>query len=156
MPKRTWSQIWDGDLNIWINKSHLSLYLVIFNSIFFRYLDVQKNTYAQPNGFYPQDYLNSKCNTVFCHFVGPYCWHCSREKIAGREHSRAPSSQSSHLSNVNNWASKIPNKPCLHLNVNSPYSNAHLVDHKSSLWVIGGATASFFNDPERDQMFVGT
>ena len=70
LPKEARSQIWDGDLNIWNNKSHLSLYLINSISIFFRYLDVQKNTYARPNGFYPRDYLHSKCNTVFLSF----CW----------------------------------------------------------------------------------
>ena len=42
--------------------------------------------------------------------------------------------------NVNNQASKIPNKPCLHLNGNSPCSNAHLVEHKSSFLSDCGAS----------------
>ena len=97
LPKEARSQIWDGDLNIWNNKSHLSLYLINSISIFLDIWTYKKTHMHDQMAFTHGTIYIQNVTRFFCHFVGPYCWQFSREKIAGRERLRAPSSQSSHL-----------------------------------------------------------
>ena len=131
LPKEARSQIWDGDLNIWNNKSHLSLYLINSISIF---LDIW--TYKKTH---MHDQMAFTHGTIYIQNVTRFFVILLALTVDNSLVRRLPVGSACALPpvslltwDVNNRASKIPNKPCLHLNGNSPCSNAHLVEHKSS------------------------
>ncbi len=105
-----------------------------FNDSLINILSLEQNkiSYARPNGLYPRAYLHSKLNLGFLSFCWPLLltflsWEDCRSGALARSLQSVFSLEMSTIG-----PPKFQTNLVYILNVNSPCSNAHLVEHKSS------------------------
>ena len=131
LPNEARSQIWDWDLNIWNNKSHLSLYLINSISIFLVIWTYKKTHMHDQMAFtHGIIYIPMK-HGMFVEFFWSNDISLVRRLTVGSARALPPV-------NLPTWEMTIgPQKFQTYLvyilNVNSPCCNAHLVEHKSSI-----------------------